>query len=125
MVSVPRGKSGTTHAVQCGNHAHAELVSKRTATLYRRGPNCLITYPRTKFGFGLALALGWRRPGPAWGPLTPSGIKGMHYGDMFYAAVGLMVYLHTWPDQDQAKEWPMLGSFVGSWASVVLLRNLL
>ena len=59
---------------------------------------------------------------PSWGPLSPSGIKGMHFGDVFYAAVGLAVYVYSWPDASAAKEWPTLQNFVGSWASVVLAR---
>lgn len=62
---------------------------------------------------------------PSWGPLTPAGVQGMHYGDIFYAGFGLMVYLYTWPAAVSAQEWPSLAGFVGSWASLVLARNLL
>ena len=48
----------------------------------------------------------------------------MHYGDLFYVTVGVMVYLYTWPDPQQAKEWPTLQNFAGGWACMVLLRNL-
>lgn len=64
--------------------------------------------------------------GPSWGPLTPSGIKGMHLGDVFYGVVGLLVYLYTWPETEKAKEWPTdLESFAASWVMAVLCRNLL
>ena len=58
------------------------------------------------------------------GPLTIAGIKGMHYGDIFYTCVGLMVYLSSWPDSEQAKDWPAMADFGSSWVAAVLLRNL-
>ena len=61
----------------------------------------------------------------SWGPLTFDGIKGMHYGDLFYAACGLMIYCMSWPDPSVAKEWPALdGTVVHSWVALVLARNL-
>lgn len=35
--------------------------------------------------------------GPSWGPLTWDGIVGMHWGDLFYAALGLAVWYFSWP----------------------------
>lgn len=49
----------------------------------------------------------------------------MHYGDLFYGAVGLLVFYCSWPDPELAKEWPSPQNFVGGWASIVLARNLL
>lgn len=62
---------------------------------------------------------------PSWGPLTFGGIKGMHYGDLFYAACGLMIYYFSWPDPNVAKDWPALdATVIHSWAALVLARNL-
>ena len=62
---------------------------------------------------------------PSWGPLTYDGIKGMHYGDFFYAAFGLMVYYVSWPEASAAREWPALDAHVlSSWVALVLARNL-
>ena len=62
---------------------------------------------------------------PSWGPLTFDGIKGMHYGDFFYAAFGLMVYYFSWPEASAAREWPALDQHVlSSWVALVLARNL-
>jgi hypothetical protein len=61
---------------------------------------------------------------PSWGPLSPSGVKGMHYGDIFYAAVGLAAYYFTWPDPTEARELPRPRDFIGSWVCMVLVRNL-
>lgn len=62
---------------------------------------------------------------PSWGPLTFGGIKGMHYGDLFYAACGLMIYYFSWPDPSAAKDWPALdATAVHSWVALVLARNL-
>ena len=62
---------------------------------------------------------------PSWGPLTFAGIKGMHYGDLFYAACGLMIYYCSWPDPNVAKDWPALDAgVVHSWPALVLARNL-
>jgi len=36
-----------------------------------------------------------------------------------------MVYMYAWPRQEDAKDWPTASTFVGSWVSLVLLRNLL
>lgn len=62
---------------------------------------------------------------PSWGPLTYEGIKGMHYGDLFYAACGLLIYYFSWPDANDAKDWPTLDpTVVHSWVALVLARNL-
>jgi hypothetical protein len=62
---------------------------------------------------------------PSWGPLTFAGIKGMHFGDLFYAAFGLLIYCVAWPDAALAKDWPALdGTALTSWVAVVLARNL-
>jgi hypothetical protein len=57
--------------------------------------------------------------GPSWGPLSLSGLDNMHRGDLFYAFVGLLVFLFTWPSDNDAK------TLEAGWIIRVLARNLL
>eukprot|EP01052_Picozoa_sp_SAG31_P031225 SAG31_NODE_3286_length_4460_cov_2.970649_7_plen_64_part_00 len=41
------------------------------------------------------------------GPLTYEGVVGMHWGDLFYAAVGLAVWYFSWPDEAEAAVSPL------------------
>lgn len=59
-----------------------------------------------------------------WGPLSPEGIVNMHLGDVFFAGVGLGIWLFTWPSDDAAAKWPTLLELPTSWVALVLVRNL-
>lgn len=62
--------------------------------------------------------------GPSWGPLTLSGVRAMHLGDLFYVGVGLIVYAYSWPSPEAAAGIPGLRNILTSWIGSVLLRNL-
>lgn len=49
----------------------------------------------------------------------------MHFGDLFYAGVGLAVWLFAWPDDTSAAQWPAGSQVLASWMCLVLVRNLL